>query len=177
MARRADAARNAESLISAARELFDEQGSDVALDDIARRAGVGNATLYRHFPTRGDLLVAVYAEEVTKLCEQGQALLHTPSAADALFDWLDRFAVHVATKRALAMGATDSRRAELFDRWHESMRSAASGLLLRAQQQGAVRSDLDVTDLLALASAAAMTGSDPGHAQHLLRLLRHGLQV
>jgi AcrR family transcriptional regulator len=177
MARRADATRNAESLISAARELFDEQGSDVALDDIARRAGVGNATLYRHFPTRGDLLVAVYAEEVAELCEQSQALLHKPSAADALFDWLDRFIVHVATKRALAMGATDSRRAELFDRWHESMRSAASALLLRAQQEGAVRSDLDVADLLALTSAAAMTGADPGHAQRLLRILRHGVQV
>ncbi|MBB5081911.1 TetR/AcrR family transcriptional regulator [Nonomuraea endophytica] len=177
MAPRADAARNAESLISAARELFDEQGSDVALDDIARRAGVGNATLYRHFPTRGDLLVAVYAEEVAELCEQGKTLLHKPSAADALFDWLDCFVVHVATKRALAMGATDGRRTELFDRWHEAMRSAALGLLLRAQQEGAIRSDLDVADLLALTRAVAMTGAGPGHAQRLLRILRHGLQV
>ena len=62
--RRADASRNAERLLAAARELVDESGSEVALDEVARQAGVGNATLYRHFPTRGDLLVAVYADEV-----------------------------------------------------------------------------------------------------------------
>ncbi|MEU7004238.1 helix-turn-helix domain-containing protein [Nonomuraea sp. NPDC046570] len=177
MARRADAARNAESLISAARELFDERGTDVPLDDVARRAGVGNATLYRNFPTRGDLLVAVYAEEVAELCERGQALLHEPSAADALFDWLDSFVVHVATKRALAMAATEGGRADLFGRWHASMNAAASGLLLRARQEGAVRADLDAADLLALAGAAAMAAADPGHAQRLLRVLRHGLQL
>ncbi|MEU4407455.1 helix-turn-helix domain-containing protein [Streptosporangium sp. NPDC023963] len=178
--RRADAARNAGLLLSAARELFEEHGPEVALDDIARRAGVGNATLYRHFPTRGDLLVAVYAEEVAALCERGAALLREPSAVEALFDWLDGFVVHVATKGPLALAGTESRnerRTELFDRWHESMRSTAEALLLRAQEDGAVRSDLAVGDLLALTGAAAVAGADASHARRLLRILRHGMAV
>ncbi|AWS46590.1 TetR/AcrR family transcriptional regulator [Streptosporangium sp. 'caverna'] len=179
-ARRADAARNAELLLSAAKELFDEYGPEVALDDVARRAGLGNATLYRHFPTRGDLFVAVYADEVDALCLRGAALLHEPSAAEALFDWLDGFIVHVATKRALALAATESpdgRRTELFDRWHESMRSTAESLLIRARDAGAVRSDLSVGDLLALTSAAAMVSADTHHARRLLQFLRRGFEA
>ncbi|HEY0538812.1 MAG TPA: helix-turn-helix domain-containing protein [Actinoallomurus sp.] len=176
-ARRADATRNAQLLLAAAKDLFDEYGPEVALDEVARRAGVGNATLYRHFPTRGDLLVAVYADEVTALCEQGVTLLHKPSAAQALFTWLDSFVVHVATKRALALAATESsdeRRTELFDHWHESMRSTAEGLLVRAQDAGVVRTDLTVADVLALTSAAAIVGTSTHHARQLLRILHHG---
>jgi AcrR family transcriptional regulator len=180
MARRADAERNAELLLSAAKELFDERGPEVAMDDVARRAGVGNATLYRHFPTRGDLLVAAYADEVTALCEKGAALLNEASAAGALFDWLDSFVVHVATKRALALAATegrDERRSGLFDRWHESMKSTAERLLARAQDNGSVRADLVVGDVLALTSAVAVAGTTPSHARHLLRVLREGFVV
>jgi AcrR family transcriptional regulator len=176
-ARRADAARNAQLLLAAAKELFDELGPEVALDEVARRAGVGNATLYRHFPTRGDLLVAVYADEVSTLCEQGAALLREPSAAEALFVWLDSFVVHVATKRDLALASTensDERRTELFDRWHDSMRSTAERLLVRAQEAEAVRADLTVRDVLALTSAAAVAATSTRYAQQLLRILRHG---
>jgi AcrR family transcriptional regulator len=176
-ARRADATRNTQLLLAAAKELFDEHGPEVALDEVARRAGVGNATLYRHFPTRGDLLVAVYADEVAALCEQGAALLREPSAAEALFAWLDSFVAHVATKRDLALAGTqnsDERRTELFDRWHESMRSTAERLLIRAQEAGAVRADLTVRDMLALTSATAVAGTSTHDAQQLLRILRHG---
>ncbi len=176
-ARRADAARNARLLLAAAKELFDEHGPEVAMDEVARRAGIGNATLYRNFPTRSDLLIAVYADEVTELCQQGAALLGEPSAAEALFTWLDSFVVHVAAKRALALAGTESsdeRRTELFARWHESMRSTAERLLTRAQAAGAVRTDLTVTDVLALASAAALAGTSTRHAQQLLQILRHG---
>jgi AcrR family transcriptional regulator len=179
-ARRADAARNAELLLAAAKELFDERGTDVALDEVARRAGVGNATLYRHFPRRGDLLVAVYADEVAALCQRGAALLHEPAAAEALFDWLDSFVVHVATKRALALSATESpddRRSQLFDRWHESMRSTAESLLSRARDAGTVRPDLTVDDLLALASGAAIASTSTRHAQQLSRFLRRGFET
>ncbi|MFG1838717.1 TetR/AcrR family transcriptional regulator [Micromonospora sp. NPDC049175] len=178
--RRADATRNAERLLAAARELVDESGSEVALDEVARRAGVGNATLYRHFPTRGDLLVAVYADEVAALCRQGADLLGDPSPADALFTWLDAFVIHVATKRALALAATEgpgARRTGMFDKWHESMRSTATNLLRRAQDAGAVRPDLTVTDLLAIGSGAALTGTNAAHAQRLVGLLRSGVQV
>jgi AcrR family transcriptional regulator len=104
---RADASRNAARLVAAAREVLAEAGNDAAFDVIARRAGVGNATLYRHFPTRADLLVAVYADEVTALCERGAQLLESAEPMDALFAWLDEFVVHVATKRPLALAATN----------------------------------------------------------------------
>jgi AcrR family transcriptional regulator len=179
-ARRADATRNAELLLSAAKELFDERGPEVALDDVARRARVGNATLYRHFPTRSDLLVAVYADEGAALCQQGATLLHEPSAAEGLFEWLDSFVVHVATKRALAVAVTDGpddRRTELFDQWHESMRSTAESLLIRAQDAGTVRSDIAVGDLLALTSGAAIVSTSTSHARQLLRILRRAFEA
>jgi AcrR family transcriptional regulator len=175
--RRADAVRNARLLLAAARDLFDERGPDVAMDEVARRAGVGNATLYRNFPTRGDLLAAVYADEVAALCQEGSALLADPRADEALFAWLDSFVVHVATKRTLALAATSSsngRRSELFAGWHESMRSTAELLLNRARETGAIHPELTVTDLLALASAAALAGATPSHARQLLELMRHG---
>lgn len=184
-ARRADAARNAAALLVAARELFEEHGPDVALDDVARRAGVGNATLYRHFPTREDLLAAAYAEEADALCRQGealrdQALRDELPPGEALFAWLDGFVVHVATMRALALAATassDDRRSQLFRRWHESMTSTAQGLLVRAREAGAVHPDLAVGDLLALTNAAALASTGTGHARRLVRILRHGFEV
>jgi AcrR family transcriptional regulator len=175
--RRADAARNVQSLLAAAKKLFDEHGPDVALDEVARRAGVGNATLYRHFATRQDLIVAVYADEVTLLCEQGADLLESESAAEALFTWLDSFVVHVAAKRALALAGTAEsaqRRTTLFGHWHTSMRSTAQKLLTRAQRAGAVDTDLTVDDMLALANAAALAGSSADHARQLLHVLWHG---
>lgn len=178
--RRADASRNAALLLAAARELVARSGPDVALDEVARHAGVGNATLYRHFPTRADLLVAVYADEVAALCRQGADLLAGPSPAGALFAWLDAFVVHVSAKRALALAATEGpagRRTELFDRWHEAMRSTAAALLARAQDDGAVRPDLTVTDLLALVNGAALTAADAAHARRLVALLRGGVET
>ncbi|MEU8058695.1 TetR/AcrR family transcriptional regulator [Microbispora bryophytorum] len=178
--RRADAARNAALLLAAARELVASAGPEVALDEVARRAGVGNATLYRHFPTRADLLVAVYADEVAELCRRGADLPTGLSPADALFSWLDAFVVHVATKRPLALAATEGptgRRSALFDQWHTSIRATASGLLRRAQDAGAVRPGLTATDLLALAGGAALTGTDVAHARRLTALLRGGLET
>lgn len=177
-ARRADAVRNAQLLLAAARELFDERGPDVAMDEVARRAGVGNATLYRNFPTRSDLLAAAYADEVAALCQEGAVLLAESPPGEALYAWLDSFVIHVATKRALALAATagsDEQRSELFGGWHASMRSTAEGLLARAREAGAIRSGLTVTDLLALASAAALAGATPDHARRLLEVMRHGL--
>ncbi|MFG2627429.1 TetR/AcrR family transcriptional regulator [Streptomyces sp. NPDC048473] len=179
--RRADAARNAGLLLSAAKEIFGEYGPEAAMDDVARRAGLGNATLYRHFPTRGDLLVAVYADEVDALCGQGAALLRDePDAAEALFVWLDSFVVHVATRRALALAITegpDVRRSELFGRWHASMTATAEKLLLRARAVDAVRPDLTANDLLALTSAAAIASTGADHAQRLLLILRSGFET
>jgi AcrR family transcriptional regulator len=181
--RRADAARNAALVVTAARQVIAERGAgaaldDVPLDEVARRAGVGNATLYRHFPTRGDLLVAVYADELTALCDRGAELGSAPDPLDALFSWLDDFVVHVATKRALAEAATVGpvgRRTELFDRWHAAMHSTAAGLLGRAHAAGLVRSDLTVVDLLAMVSGAALTAADVAHARRLVTFIRRGV--
>jgi AcrR family transcriptional regulator len=175
--RRADAQRNSELLLSAAKEVFNEHGIDAPLDDIARRAGVGNATMYRHFPTRRELIIAVYADEVTALCAHGEALLDEGASGDALFGWLRAFIAHVATKRALALAIPNDRggrRSALFDRWHEAMHSTACALLARAQRSGTVRADLDVADLLALATAIALTGADTGQVERLLDLVRRG---
>jgi len=167
---RADAARNAARLVVAAREVFAEQGADAALDDIARRAGVGNATLYRHFPTRSDLLVAVYAEEVEALLAQG-------STAE-LFDWLDAFVVHVATKRALALAINDGeQRGSLFAAWHDSITTVAGRLLQQAQAAGTAHRDLRVTDVLALTTGAALSSTGVENARHLVTVLRRGLRA
>lgn len=179
---RADAARNVQALITAAKELFDEQGLDVPLDQVARRAGVGNATLYRKFPTRADLIVAVYAEEVADLCLRGAALRMTEAesaavAGEGLFAWLDSFVVHVATKRELALAGTESsseRRTELFDSWHKAMRTVAADLYENARAARTVDPEVSLDELLALTYAAAIAGDGPEHAQRLLRVMRFG---
>lgn len=176
--RRVDARRNYERLVAAAREVFGERGVDAPLDDIARRAGIGNATMYRHFPSRRELIIAVYADEVEALCARGEALLSDDSPGNALVDWLRAFIAHVATKRELALAIPDDqsdRRSELFDGWHEAMRSTAARLLARAQDAAAARSDLDPFDLLTLANGIAVASSDTAQAQRCLELLRHGI--
>src|SRR3954454_60403 len=143
---RADARRNHDLLLAAAKEVFAERGADAPLDDVARRAGVGNATMYRHFPTRRELIIAVYSEEVAALCARSQSLLAADLPSHALFGWLQDFIAHVAAKRELALSITDDRtgqRSALFDRWHHSMHTAASALLTRAQNAGTVRPDLN----------------------------------
>ncbi|GAA3534530.1 TetR/AcrR family transcriptional regulator [Amycolatopsis ultiminotia] len=172
---RADASRNARLLLAAARELVAEVGNEVAFDEVARRAGVGNATLYRHFPTRADLLVAVYADEVATLCRHGADLLDAQSPLDALFSWLDEFVVHVATKRPLALAATEGpgeRRTPLFDKWHASIIASAAELVRRAQLS--LRPDVTTIDVVALASGAALA-TDSTHARRLVALMRTGL--
>ncbi|NUP53132.1 MAG: TetR/AcrR family transcriptional regulator [Catenulispora sp.] len=177
--RRADAQRNYDLVLAAAKEIFDEQGVSAPLDEIARRAGVGNATMYRHFPTRQELIIAVYADEVTELCALGESLLNEEPPGDALFSWLQAFITHVATKRELPLALTDDhqgRRANLTADWHRAMHSTAAALLVRARQSADVRADLDVSDLLALAHGAALTGADAAQIERLLGLIRSGAE-
>jgi AcrR family transcriptional regulator len=171
--KRADASRNRARLLAAAREVLAEAGNEAALDVIARRAGVGNATLYRHFPTRADLLVAVYADEVEALCRRGAELIESPEPVDAFFTWLDEFVVHVATKRALALAATEDA-GELFHRWHDAIVSTADRLVSHARP--ALRPGLTALDVLTLASGAALA-TDVDHARRLVALLRTGVEI
>ncbi|MFI6319175.1 TetR/AcrR family transcriptional regulator [Nonomuraea sp. NPDC050556] len=170
---RADARRNYDAVLAAAKELFAQRGVDVPLDEVAKRAGVGNATMYRHFPTRRDMMVAVYQEEVVELCDRGRELLGDPSPVDALFVWLGEFVAHVATKRCLAMAAVDdAQRSPLAARWHESMIDTASQLMARAE--GGLRPGLDVADLLALAKGIALSDTPEARIPVLLDLARSG---
>ncbi len=176
--RRADARRNYERVLAAAREVFGELGVAASLDEIARRAGVGNATMYRHFPTRREMVIAVYAGEVSALCELGQSLLADPAPADALFRWLRAFITHVATKRELPLAIPDDtagQRSALYRQWHDTMRATASGLLGRAQDAGVIRRDLDVSDLLASANGIGHAAADDDQIDRLLAIVRDGV--
>lgn len=178
--RRADARRNRERVLAAATEVFGEFGVTAPLDEIARRAGVGNATMYRHFPTRRELVIAVYASEVTTLCELGRSMLAGSSPADALFRWLRAFITHVATKRELPLAMpddSDGQRSALYRQWHDTMRTIASGLLGQAQDAGVIRNDLDVRDLLAAASGIARAAADDDQIDRLLAIVRDGVTV
>lgn len=175
--RRADAEHNREALLTAARQLLAERGPDAPLDEIARAAGVANATLYRHFPTRAELILAVYASEVAGLGTLAEQLLTAADPDRALTDWLRAFVRHVATKRELALALPDGpgdQRGALFAEWHATMRTAAERLVERARTAGAVRSQVDARDLLALVSAIAMTSPPDDRLDTLLALIRSG---
>jgi AcrR family transcriptional regulator len=172
---RADAQRNRQRLLAAAREVFDEQGTGAPLDEIAHRAGIGNATLYRHFANRRELALAVYAEEVDALCARGAALLDADSPAEALFTWLHDFLTNLAARRELAVLDADQPGADLsgrYARWHKAIHRTASDLLDRARAAAAVHPDVEAADLLRLTSAIALSDADP---HRLLRLARHGI--
>ncbi|MEW9531574.1 TetR/AcrR family transcriptional regulator [Microbispora sp. NPDC049125] len=177
---RADARRNRDLLLAAARRVFAERGPDAPLDEVARRAGVGNATMYRHFPTRTDLVIAVYADEVTALCDRGAALLGSDPPGEALFTWLSDFAAHVSAKRDLALTVTDDgsgRQSELVERWHSAMIATATALLDRARRAGAVRPGVEVMDLLTVVNGIALACGESGQADRLLRLVRSGVEA
>jgi AcrR family transcriptional regulator len=175
---RADARRNHERLLVAAREAFAEHGPDAPLDGIAQRAGLGSGTLYRHFPTRDDLMRAVYRSEVDALCDRGRELVASPSPAAALATWL-RHLADMADRRALA--------AALYERMggdppspflmatKQALKDAATPLLRRAQQAGAVRPDVTAPELLKLTHAVAHVSSGPDETGRLLSLLLEGL--
>ena len=175
--RRLDARRNHDRLVAAAREIFDERGVDAPLDEIARRAGVGNATLYRHFPTRGELVVEVYADEVDALCGHGTALLGAADPAGALFAWLAEFAAHVAARRHLPLAVPDDDAGDrdlLFDSWHAAMRATAAALADRARAAGALRAGPTAADLLLLAYGIGLSTADEAVIERLLRTVRYG---
>lgn len=169
---RADAQRNRDLLLAAAARVFAERGTDAPLDDVARSAGVGNATMYRHFPTRSDLLAAVYADEVAHLCTRAEELRQAESPQEALHEWLRLFMEHITTKRDLALAATD--KTALHAEWHRSMLDTASALLEEAKRAGAVRADLDVRDLLTLVRGITLAATDQAQAERLLSLVSWG---
>ncbi|WP_443050820.1 TetR/AcrR family transcriptional regulator [Streptomyces sp. H27-D2] len=178
---RADARRNYGRLLVEARTAFTEHGADVSLEDIARRAGVGIGTLYRHFPNRTALMGAVFQREVDGLLARSRELLDAPQPCSALVAWLRAIIAHASTYRGLAqalMAASCDDSSEL-SRCSVPMRAAGSTLLVRAQEAGAVRADVDIGDLMQLTNAIALaveqTPDDPELADRLLMLTLTGL--
>ncbi|HYZ54771.1 MAG TPA: TetR/AcrR family transcriptional regulator [Streptosporangiaceae bacterium] len=177
---RADARRSHARLLTAATAAFAEHGADAPLEDIARRAGVGIGTLYRHFPTRLDLQEAVFRNQVNAVCAQGEELASDPSAGDAFAGWLRVLATYLVTKRGLAgaLIAARGRDSEVISSCSQVIRGTASRLLERAQEAGAVRPDLTATDVMMLVhGVVAATERTPEQADRLLSLMLDGLRA
>src|SRR6266487_1136220 len=179
---RADARRNYQALLSAANAAFIEQGADDAsLEEIARRAGVGIGTLYRHFPTRQALLEAVYRDQVDALGIRAAELMRTDPPGTALAQWLEALVTFGATKRSLTteLLKTLDRESELLSSAGAVLRESTAQLLERAQQAGAARTDVTGTDVLRLAHGVSMAADwapgDPGQAGRMLTLVIDGL--
>jgi AcrR family transcriptional regulator len=179
---RADARRNYDRLVAVAGAVVAEQGAEASLEEIARRAGVGSATLHRHFPGRYALLEAVFRERVETLCARADGLLDDPAPGDALVTWLRAVVAHAAANRGLGasllMGA---RSTELGSSCHARILDAGARLLARAQLEHEVRPEVAITDLLRLVNAISLaTEQEPGgadHADRLLSLVVRGVRV
>lgn len=170
---RADARRNYEQLLAVAREAFAEHGTDASLRDVARRAGVGIGTLYRHFPTREALLEALMSSGFDALQSRAEELLAASSPGDALLTWLRELAVGSTTYQGLpssVMAALREEGSELHASCH-AMRAAGGRLLARAQESGAVRADLVIGELLALVAGIAWASEQSTGHDLIERLL------
>jgi AcrR family transcriptional regulator len=178
--RRADARRNEQTLLQAAADVFVTSGVSAPVRDIAAKAGVGMGTIYRHFPTRADLIIAVYRHQVEACAEAGPALLEssrTPYAA--LERWIDLFVDFLETKHGLA-AVLQSDRAS-FDALHayflDRLVPVGAQLLAAAAEAGEIRSGIDAYELMrAVGSLCAGAGSGPRYdARRMVRLLIAGL--
>ena len=178
---RADAHRNAERLLAAAKTAFAEHGVSASLEDIARDAGVGIGTLYRHFPTRQALLEAVLRDYLEALRAKATNLLTSPSPVDGLAAWLRFVVVQATAYQGLAATFEAILRDERSTVWSFCLDVLAAGeeLLTRAQDSGAVQADVDFTDLVKLVHAIAWATEktdDPARADRLLTLVMDGLR-
>jgi AcrR family transcriptional regulator len=178
---RADGARNRQLLIDAAKAAFAQAGLNVSLEEIARRAGVGIGTLYRHFPTREAVVEAVYRREVEQLAEAVPQLLKNSPSGDALHRWMHLFVNYIATKRIIApsLAAVAARSSTLHTSSLELITNAISTLVKRAIDSGDVRRDIDPADLLRAMVGVSYGNPDAGweaSARRLIDILMDGLR-
>ena len=176
--KRADARRNYEKVLAAAREAFAEAGESTALEEIARRAGVGIGTLYRHFPNRQALLEALYVNEVEEVCRSA-AELEDADPWEALNGWFERLIGYLATKQALASELLNyvERDAPLFQVCRTSLYAAGEPLLARAQAAGVVRPDVEFPEVMQMVMGIAkIPTGDPSQVEHILRIALDGLR-
>lgn len=152
---RADGERNRERLVATAKATFKEVGADASLNEIAQRAGVGIATLYRHFPTRGAMIEEVYRREVEHLATSASGLLETMRPGDALQTWLRLAVDYIATKKVIAPAITST---EIYGSAGARITDALFLLVNRAREAGDIRGEVEPDDVL-----RALVGFTYGH--------------
>jgi AcrR family transcriptional regulator len=170
---RADAQRNRQRILEIAKESFTRTGVDISMDDVAKQAGVGAGTLYRHFPTRDALLEAVYRAEVERLAEAERKFAETMSPIEALRAWMLLFVDYIATKQIIApaLNTMVSCPGGLFETSAAQITGAVHSLVKRAIANGDIRPDLDPLDLLRALIGVSNVASAPDWAQSAKRLV------
>ena len=178
--KRADAQRKMNALVKAALEIFEESGVDAPVREIAERAGVGLGTVYRHFPQRSDLIVAVYRSQVDECADAAAKLASRYEPFEALARWMRRFADFIATKRGLARGlnSSDPAYSALPDYFFGRLGPALQMLLDAAIESKAIRRGFEASELLQAVAALGRGGHDeePVHLRKMVELLVDGLR-
>jgi AcrR family transcriptional regulator len=179
---RADAQRNRARLIEVAKAMFSEGGADTSLEAIAKAAGVGIGTLYRHFPTRDTLIEAVYRTETQNLAQAATRFAETLAPVEALRAWLRLFVDHIATKQVMApaLASMVGGPSELYAESGAQVKTALALLVDRAVAGGAIRLDIDPLDLLRALAGVAGISSVPGwetSAKRLVDILIAGVRI
>jgi AcrR family transcriptional regulator len=176
---RADAQRNYELLVDAARAVFSEEGGQASMEAIAKRAGVGIGTLYRHFPKRIDLVEAVYRTDVDGLVELAEELAASAEPWPALVAWLEGFVQYAQTKRTFLNELSEAfeKHPELKVVSRERLQDALASVLDRAQDVGDVRSDVHAADVMQLLGPMCTSPTlSEGQVDRLLRVVEDGLR-
>jgi AcrR family transcriptional regulator len=170
---RTDAQRNRERILEVAKEAFTRSGADASLDDIAKQAGVGAGTLYRHFPTRDALIEAVYRSEVEKLAAAERKFTETMPPIDALRTWMLLFVDHIAAKQIIApaFNSVVGGPSKLYEGSYGLVHGAIDTLVKRAIKSRDIRRDLDPFDLLRALIGVSHIAAGPGWQQSARRLV------
>src|SRR5437588_4731745 len=170
---RSDAQRNRERILEVSKEAFTRSGANASLDDIAKQAGVGPGTLYRHFPTRDALLEAVYGSEVEKLAAAERKFAETMPPLEALRAWMLLFVDYIATKKiiASALNTLVGGPSKVIEASYAQVWEAIRALVKRAIKSGDIRRDLDAIDLLRALIGVANVATSPDWQQSARRLV------
>jgi AcrR family transcriptional regulator len=177
---RADARRNIDGLLQAAKTVFAKSGVDAPVREIAEKAGVGVGTVYRHFPQRSDLIAAVFRREIDACADAAPVLAAEHGPGEALARWMQRYAVFIAAKRGLAtaLHSGDPAYDALPAYFEQRLRPAVRTLLAAAASAGAVRADVEPSELLSAVASLCMQAREdrPGQAERMVALLVDGLR-
>lgn len=170
---RADAERNRDRILEVAKEAFTKFGAEASLDDIAKQAGVGAGTLYRHFPSREALIEAVYRTEVAKLAAAERSFAEKMSPIEALRGWMMLFVDYIAAKKIIApvLNTLLGGASKVFESTHDQIFEAIRSLVKRAIESGDIREDLDPLDLLRALIGVSNVATGPDWQQSAKRLV------